>query len=75
MSDLPIDYRDQLNLREQIARIDRALVENEKLQAETRKLLAESRKYSLDPWMVLVGAVIAAIALRLPEIMHALGAP
>ena len=30
---------------------------------------------SVVTWMVLVGAVIAAIALRLPEIMHALGAP
>lgn len=64
MSDLPAN--EQLNLREQIARIDRNI-------AETQKLFAEARKFGRDPWFLLIGAIIAAIATRLPEILQATG--
>lgn len=64
MSDLPIVP--PLDIREQIARIDRNM-------AETQKLFAEARKFNRDPWFLLGGAAIAAIATRLPEILHALG--
>ena len=66
MSDIPLDYREQLNIREQIARIDRN-------QAEINKLFAEARKFNRDPWFLVAGAIIAAIATRLPEILHAFG--
>ena len=57
-----------LDLREQIVRIDRAI-------AETQKLLAEARKFNRDPWFIIVGAIIAALATRLPEILRAFGMP
>lgn len=68
MSDLPIDYRDQLNLREQIARIDNLLVEN-------RKLAAETRRFNRDHWVLILAAllgIIAAFTARAPEIIQAL---
>jgi hypothetical protein len=37
-----------LDMREQIARIDRALAGHGKFQAETEKLLAESRKFRVE---------------------------
>ena len=60
----------QLDLREQIVRIDRNI-------AETQKLQAEARKFNRDPWFVLVGAALAiaaGVVARLPEILHAVGA-
>lgn len=61
MSDLPADYRDQLDLRTIIAEIDRKRAETQKLQeerekfvSEQHKLLAEARKLNRDrglaPW-------------------------
>jgi hypothetical protein len=61
MSDAAVE----LNLREQIARIDRAQAETEKFVAEQRKLLAEQTKLSaealkfqrdrvLSPWLAIV---------------------
>jgi len=44
MSGIPAD----LDLREQIARIDRSIAETEKLIAEQRKLSAEERQLSFD---------------------------
>jgi hypothetical protein len=73
MSDLPADYGERLNLREQIARIDRALAENHKFQAETNKLFAEARKFRWDPVLLIAGAIIAGLFARLPEILKALG--
>lgn len=61
--------RDPIDLRAVIARIDRDLAENV-------KLLDEARKSIHQRWVVLViviGAVLAAAILRLPEIMHAFG--
>jgi hypothetical protein len=66
MSDIPHDYRDRLDLREQIARIDRML-------DEAAKFRAEARKFNRDPWFVVAGAVVALLAARLPEIMKAIG--
>jgi|HubBroStandDraft_1064217.scaffolds.fasta_scaffold118848_2 hypothetical protein len=66
MSDVPLP---QLDIREQIARIDRNL-------AETEKLFAEGRKFNRDFWIVplsVFGAILAAVVARLPEIMHAFG--
>jgi hypothetical protein len=71
MSDIPTDWRDQLNIREQIARIDRN-------QAEINKLFAEARKFNRDPWVLVLAALIAAFAAliaRLPEILKAFGLP
>ncbi len=67
MSDIPHDWRGQLDIREQIARIDKLLVENQKLQAETKK-------YNRDPWLLMLAALIAAFAAliaRLPELLAA----
>lgn len=67
MSDIPSDWKGQLDIREQIARIDRN-------QAEIQQLFAEAKKFNRDPWFVVVGAVLAAVVARLPEILHAFGA-
>ena len=75
MSDLPADWRDQLNVREQIARIDRSLDAAAKLRAEQRKLISEGQKFNRDPWILALTALIAAFAVvvaRLPELLGAL---
>jgi hypothetical protein len=54
------------DVQEQISRIDRNL-------AEVQKLFAEARKFNRDPWFLVIGAIIAAVASRLPEIMRAFG--
>jgi hypothetical protein len=67
MSELPLDYRDQLNLREQIARIDRDM-------ADIHKLRAERDKLTRDHWLLMLAALIAAFAVivaRLPELIAA----
>jgi hypothetical protein len=66
MSDIPEDYRERLNIREQITRIDRAI-------DEAAKLRAEARKFNRDPWFLIIGAIIAALATQLGTILHALG--
>ena len=66
MNDIPTDYREQLNIREQIARIDR---NHDKIQ----KLFAAARKFNRDPWFLVIGVIIAAIATRPPEILHPFG--
>jgi hypothetical protein len=35
--------------------------------------MAEGRKFNRDPWMLIIGAIIAGVTTRLPEILHALG--
>lgn len=58
---------EQLDIREQISRIDRNM-------AETQKLLSESRKFNRDHLFLVLSAflaVLAAIVARLPEILHA----
>ena len=66
MSDIPADQRTRLDLADQIARIERN-------QAEIEKLFAEARKFNRDPWFLLLGAIIAALAARAPEILKAFG--
>ena len=68
MSELPLDYRAQLDLRAEIARIDRDRAEAEKFAAEQRKLIAESRKLDRDRWLAplvlaasLLGGIIVTI--------------
>ena len=48
MSDFPADHTDRLNLREQIARIDRTLDEAAKFRSERVKLDAEASKLNRD---------------------------
>jgi hypothetical protein len=63
-----------LDLKEQIARIDRGIAETGKLQEETRKFVAEAHKLSaeqtkfqrdrtLSPWLLLAQGLIAGAAL------------
>ncbi len=76
---LPSDYRDRIDLRAVIARIDRDRAESEKLHEETRKfvaeqhkLMAEGRTFRWDPVLLIFGAVMAGLFARLPEILRAL---
>jgi len=55
------DPRVQLDLREQLVRIDRAMSENQKFQAEREKLLAEAAKLNRDRWLAPVLAIAAVI--------------
>ena len=55
------------------AALQAQITEIKRNEAEIIKLFAEARKYNRDPWFVLIGAIIAALALRLPEILHAFG--
>jgi hypothetical protein len=73
MSDIPSDWRGQLDIREQIVRIDRDLADIHKLQAETRK-------FNRDPWILAFAAMTAAFATvvagvfaRLPELLALFG--
>ena len=50
-----------LNIREQIVRIDRMRVESDKFQAEQRKLIAESMKLDRDRWLSPVVVVVALL--------------
>lgn len=66
---MPTDeYSDTLDIREQIARIDRAIAETGKLQAETtkfaaeqQKLTSESQKLNRERWLSPVLATAAVI--------------
>jgi hypothetical protein len=75
MSDIPTDYREQLDLRAEIQRIDRD-------RADMLKLQAETKKFNRDPWILAFAALLAAFATiiagvfaRLPEILAAFGLP
>ena len=79
MSGQPVE---RLNLREQVARIDDTLSRIERQQEETHKfvaeqhkLMAEAKKFGRDPWFLVIGAIIAGMATRLPEILRAFGLP
>jgi len=70
MSDIPAD----LDLREQIARIDQAQAETRKFAAEQQKLVEEALKLARErfwfPWLQLLtlvasSAAIAAVVARL----------
>jgi len=84
MSELPLDYRTQLDLRAEIARIDRDRAESDKLRqeserfiAEQRKLIAEGRTLDRDrwlaPWSLLI-ALMGGLGLGLVQLVaHLLG--
>jgi hypothetical protein len=67
MSDVPVDYRDRLDLREQIGRIDKMREETLKFTAEQHKLMAEAAKLGRDrllaPWLAIVGLIGGLIAI------------
>ena len=74
MSDTP--FGPALDTHAILAKLDRDRAETEKLFAEAIKLRAEGRKFNRDLWIVpftVIGAIIAAIMARLPEILHAFG--
>jgi hypothetical protein len=76
MSDAPMDQKFRLDIDELVSRIERQQAETQKFVAEQHKLMAEGRKYNRDRWIVpftIIGAIIAAIAARLPEILRAFG--
>jgi hypothetical protein len=87
MSDIPADYQGRLDLREQVTRIDEMIFRIERQQEATRKfvaeqhkLMAEGAKFNREVWIVpltaaftVLGAILAAVTARLPEIPHALG--
>ncbi len=53
----------QLDLREQLARIDRSIAETAKYAAEQRKLEAEARNVDRNRWQIVVTAMAAGAAL------------
>ena len=63
MSDeaLPADWRGQLDLRAEIARIDRERAETAKLTEEARKFIAEARKLDRDRWLAPLLAIVATV--------------
>ena len=79
MSDIPSDWRGQLDLRQELARIDRDRAETCKLQeeseksiAEQRKLLAESRKLDRDRWLApwsLLLALMGGVGLGIVQLV------
>jgi len=64
MSDIPSDYRDRLDLREQLTRIDKAI-------DEAGKLRAEARKFDRPPLLTILGMILVAVVIRLPELAGA----
>jgi len=75
MSDIPDRFRDPLDLRAIIAKIDRDRAEDQKLQEETkkfvaeqRKLIAEASKLDRDRWLapfVIVASLLGAVVVAL----------
>jgi hypothetical protein len=53
----------ELNIREHITRIDRAIAENAKYAAVQRELAAEARNFDRNCWQIVVTATIAGAAL------------
>ncbi len=73
MSDIPAGYRERLDLDELVARIERQQEVTRKFVAEQHKLMADAKKFGRDPWMLVIGAIVAGVFTRLPEILHAMG--
>lgn len=75
MSDFS-EYAERLNLREQVARIDRALDEAAKFRSERIKLDAEAAKLKRDRFLapaLALAATLGAIAALGPSILRAWG--
>jgi hypothetical protein len=69
VSDIPTDWRGQLDLRAVIAGIDRD-------RAETQKLFAEATKFRRERWVIPVtvaGALLAAAVARIDVIARIFG--
>ena len=62
MSATAADHVD-LDVREQIIRIDRAITETEKFQAETRKLVSDSLKARRGRLLAPIALVIAGLSV------------
>ena len=76
VSDVAADNAERLNIREQIARIDRALDEAAKFRSERIKLDAEAAKFRRERFFapaVALAATLGAIAALVPFILRALG--
>lgn len=85
---MPADYRDRLDLRAIIARIDRDRAEGEKLREETQKfvaeqhkllseqhkLMAERHKFNREIWIVPLTILGAIIAGVVARLMEILHA-
>lgn len=56
------EYQDRLDMREQLARIDRTLVENRKFAAEAQKLSAETANLRVVRFVAPVALVVGAVA-------------
>jgi len=65
---------DALHDRERVE-LGRLIEETRKFVAEQHKLMAEAQKYNRDPWFLVIGAIIAALAARLDVILRAFGLP
>ena len=59
----------ELDIREQIVRIDRAIAETQKFQAEVGKI---QRDRLLAPFVVIVGGIAALGSTLGPAIIHAI---
>ncbi len=75
MSDAAAEH--DLDLREQIVRIDRALAESRKFQAEQQKLIVEAAKYErerrLAPFVLAISlsaGISAALVSLLGRLIH-----
>jgi hypothetical protein len=78
MSDVPADWRPRLELDELVSRIERQQEETRKFVAEQHKLMAEGNTLNRDKWIVpltavltVLGAIVAGVVARLPELLHA----
>ena len=79
MSDIPADWRGQLDLRAELARIDRGRAntrtsqeESEKFITERRKLIAEGQKLDRDRWPAppsLLIALMGGVGLGLVRLL------
>lgn len=76
MSSTTGDQTERLNLAEQVTRIERAIVENQRFVAGQRKLMAEAAKLERDtrlaPWLA-GGAVAGGILTAATLLFRALG--
>jgi tetrahydromethanopterin S-methyltransferase subunit G len=77
MSDASLDLREQIvRIDEMTSRIERQQAETQKFVAEQYKLMAEGKKFGRDLWLIpltILGAVVAGVMARLPEILRAFG--
>jgi hypothetical protein len=66
-----VDVMTDLDIREEIARFDSEREETREFVAQQHKVFAEGL-YTREPWMLLIGAIVAGASWRLPEILYTL---